>query len=264
MSQTISVLGFNLLILLFIMICLWLLSLAIEDASIADVFWGLGFILIAWSTFFQANGALPRKFLISVLVSLWGFRLAAYIGLRKRGSEEDRRYRKWREQHGKNYWWMSLFSVFLLQGFLLWIISLVIQIGQMSPIPPALGWMDGIGVLIWFVGFAFEVTGDYQLYRFKADPKNTGKVMNQGLWSTTRHPNYFGECLVWWGIFLITLSNPDSFWTIISPITITYLLLKVSGVTLLEKTIEEKRPAYRAYKERTSAFIPWFPRKPKP
>jgi len=256
-----EILGINLVLATALMFCVWLLSLALRDSSIADVFWGLGFVLIAWSTFFQAEGVFLRKLLITVLVSLWGLRLAGYIGYRKLGEGEDRRYRKWREQYGKNYWWVSLFKVFLLQGLLLWVVSLVVQIGQASPTPPALGWLEGVGAFVWAVGFVFEVTADYQLYRFKADPANKGKVMDRGLWGTSRHPNYFGECLVWWGLFLVTLSTPNGLWALISPVTITFLLLKVSGVTLTEKNIEEKRPAYRAYKERTSPFVPWFPRR---
>ncbi len=261
MSETVTLLGINLAVISAAMVCVWLISLVLKDASIADVFWGLGFVLLAWLTFFQSQGALPRDLLIAVLVSLWGLRLAAYIGYRKRGGPEDRRYRKWREQYGEKYWWVSLFTVFLLQGVLMWVISLVVQVGVMAAEPQGFRWTDWAGLLLWVGGFVFETTADFQLHRFKSDPVNKGKVMDKGLWATTRHPNYFGECLVWWGIFLITLSTPNSLWTIVSPLTITFLLLKVSGVTLLERNIEEKRPDYRAYKVRTSAFIPWFPKK---
>jgi steroid 5-alpha reductase family enzyme len=136
--------------------------------------------------------------------------------------------------------------------------------GQKAKLPGELIWLDGIGVLLWLVGFVFEALGDWQLSRFKADAANRGKVMDRGLWAYTRHPNYFGECLVWWGIFLISLTRLGNFWTIISPLTITFLLLKVSGVTLLERTIADRRPGYREYKERISAFIPWFPKKARP
>jgi len=261
MSETVTLLAIHLAIISAAMICVWLISLAMKDASIADVFWGLGFVLLAWLTYFRSQGALPRSLLVAVLVSLWGLRLAAYIGFRKRGQPEDRRYRKWREQYGKNYWWVSLFTVFLLQGFLLWVISLVVQVGLMAAEPQGLRWTDWAGLGLWAAGFVFEATADLQLYRFKSDPVNQGKVMDRGLWATTRHPNYFGECLVWWGLFLITLSTPDSWWTMVSPLTITFLLLKVSGVTLLEKTIVEHRPKYRDYIERTSAFLPWPPKK---
>ena len=262
-NNTITIMGFNLAAIIGFMICAWIFSLILKDASIADIFWGLGFVLIAWMTFFRAEGYFFRKLLIALLVSIWGLRLAIYIGLRNRGKGEDRRYQTWRNQYGKNYWWVSLFTVFGLQGLLLWAISLVVQAGQLASKPAELGWLEGVGFLIWAIGFVFEATADFQLYRFKADPGNRGKVMDRGLWAYTRHPNYFGESLIWWGLFLIALSTPHGIWTIISPVIITFLLLRVSGVSLLEKTIVEKRPAYRAYKEKTSAFFPWFPGRKK-
>ncbi len=138
------------------------------------------------------------------------------------------------------------------------------QAGQISPEPNRWVWQDTLGLLVWAVGFFFEAVGDWQLARFKANPANGGKVMNQGLWAYTRHPNYFGECLMWWGLFLVTLASPGNIWTIISPLTITILLLKVSGVTLLEKSIVETRPKYKDYIESTSAFVPWFPKRKQP
>lgn len=261
MPNTVTIMGGNLALVLAMMLFAWMLSLILKDAGIADIFWGMGFVLVAWVTFFLADGYLFRKLLLTVLVSIWGLRLALYIGLRKRGKGEDPRYQKWRSGHGNSFWWVSLFTVFGLQGILLWVISLVVQAGQIASTPPGLRLLDGAGLLVWIVGFVFETAGDFQLARFKADPGNRGKVMDRGLWAYTRHPNYFGEALMWWGIFLITLSTPNSLWTVISPATITFLLLRVSGVTLLEKTITEKRPAYRAYKQNTSAFFPWFPGK---
>jgi steroid 5-alpha reductase family enzyme len=246
------------------MIAVWALSIPIKNASIADTFWGLGFVLVAWITFLGADGYLGRRVLLTLLVTAWGLRLALHIGIRSWGKGEDRRYRTWRRQYGKRFWWVSLFTVFLLQGALLWVISLVAQVGQWSLKPNRFIWLDGAGLLIWAVGFFFEALGDYQLAAFKKNPANKGKAMDQGLWQYTRHPNYFGECLMWWGIFLVTLATPGSLWTMVSPITITFLLLKVSGVTLLERTIVETRPEYRKYQERTSAFIPWFPKRGKP
>jgi steroid 5-alpha reductase family enzyme len=246
------------------MVAVWAMSVAIKNASIADTFWGLGFVLVAWITFAGADGYLGRRLLITLLVTAWGLRLALHIGMRSWGKGEDRRYQAWRRQYGERFWWVSLFTVFLLQGVLLWLISLVSQAGQWSPKPDRFIWLDGVGLFLWTVGFLFEAVGDFQLAAFKKDSANRGRVMNQGLWRYTRHPNYFGECLMWWGIFLITLATPGAFWTIVSPLTITYLLLKVSGVTLLERTIVETRPEYRDYQERTSAFIPWFPKRVKP
>lgn len=241
----------------------WLLSLILRNAGIADIFWGPGFVLLAWISFFSSQGYLGRKILIAGLVSLWGIRLALHIGARNWGKGEDRRYQTWRREKGENFWWISLFTVFGVQGILLWIISLVVQAGQLSAVPDCLTLLDGLGTLLWAVGFFFEALGDLQLTRFKADPANKGKVMDRGLWRYTRHPNYFGESLMWWGIYFIALSTPGKAWTIVSPITITFLLLRVSGVTLLERTIVDTRPGYREYQEKTSAFIPWFPRKDK-
>jgi len=247
-----------------LMVFVWLLSLVKRDASIVDTFWGLGFVLIAWIACLVAEGFSGRKILITGLTTVWGLRLAAHIFWRGRGKGEDRRYQAWRARYGESFWWVSLFTVFGLQAVLLWVISLVLQVGQLSPTPERLGWLDWAGASVWAAGFAFEAISDGQLLRFKADPANRGKIMDRGLWAYSRHPNYFGECLVWWGIFLVTLSTPGSAWSVVSPLTITFLLLKVSGVTLLEKTILETRPAYRDYMERTSPFIPWPGRRKKP
>jgi len=261
MEYVLSIFITNLAAVMAIMFAVWLLSLVKRDASIVDVFWGLGFVVVAWLTFLQADGYLGRKVLITLLTTLWGLRLALHILIRNWGHGEDRRYQAWRAQYGARFWWVSLFTVFGLQGVLLWAISLVLQVGQISAIPTTLVMLDLLGAIIWAVGFIFEALADWQLYRFKADPENKGKVMNKGLWAYSRHPNYFGESLVWWGLFLITLATPGSAWTVISPMVITFLLLKVSGVTLLEKTIVDSRPEYREYIETTSSFIPRLPRK---
>lgn len=259
-----TIYGANLAIILGCMTCLWVLSLAMKNASIADIFWGPGFVIVAWLTFYEAEGYLGRRLLICTLVTVWGLRLGIHIARRNRGKGEDRRYQAWRASYGQRFWWVSLFTVFGVQGILLWVISLVTQAGQISVAPGRLVWFDALGLFVWVAGFFFEAVGDWQLARFKADPANRGKVMNQGLWAYTRHPNYFGECLMWWGLFLIALAAPGNVWTIISPLTITILLLKVSGVTLLEKSIVETRPKYRGYMESTSAFVPWFPRRRQP
>jgi steroid 5-alpha reductase family enzyme len=261
MENTFSVFAINLAAVVLFMIGVWLLSLVKKDASIVDGFWGLGFILIAWITFFLSDGYSGRRLLIAVLTTIWGIRLAVHIFWRHWGKEEDKRYQAWRANAGDTFWIVSLFKVFGLQAVLLWIISLNLQVGQLATRPDRLTWLDLIGICIWAVGFLFESIGDWQLLRFKTNPQNQGKIMDRGLWAYTRHPNYFGEMVVWWGIFLITLATPGSIWTVISPLLITFLLLKVSGVTLLEKTILDTRPEYRKYMQRTNAFIPWFPKK---
>ena len=174
MGGTITILGLNLAIVLAMMVCVWVLSLILKDAGIADIFWGLGFVLVAWVTFFRADGDMCRKTLLTILVTLWGLRLAVYIGFRNRGKGEDRRYQSWRAQYGKKFWWVSLFTVFGVQGFLLWVISLVVQVGQIASGPAGLGWLAWAGFVIWTIGFVFEAGADLQLYRFKADPMNRG------------------------------------------------------------------------------------------
>jgi steroid 5-alpha reductase family enzyme len=248
----------NLIAAVAFMVVLWPVSIPKKDASIADVFWGLGFVMIAWLNFFLTQGYLGRKLLLVCLTTIWGTRLFLHILMRSKGKGEDPRYVAMRKKHGNQFWWVSLFSVFMLQGFLLWLISIPLQIGQLSPVPPELTWIDGLGTLIWVVGFGFEAVGDWQLARFLEKPRNRGSVMDRGLWAYTRHPNYFGESLIWWGVYVITLAAPGTFWGIIGPVTITFLLLKVSGVPMLEKTLQEQ-PGYRDYMARTNAFFPWFP-----
>ncbi len=254
-------LGLNLLAAVLFMGFVWLLSLPTRNASLADIFWGPGFVLIAWLSFSLTDGYLGRKLLLVLLTTAWGLRLSLYIAWRNWGHGEDRRYQAWRANRGERFWWVSLFTVFLTQAMLLWLVSLAAQIGQLSPTPANLTGLDLLGTLIWTSGFTFEAVADRQLAHFKADPANQGRVMNHGLWAYSRHPNYFGESLVWWGLFFIALATPYGWWTLVSPVLITFLLLRVSGVTLLEKDIVERRPEYREYRETTSAFIPWFPKR---
>jgi steroid 5-alpha reductase family enzyme len=243
-----------------LMLILWLVSLGLKNSSIVDIFWGMGFVIAGWVYFtLSPDGLLARKLLISTLVTLWGLRLSIHILLRNWGKPEDFRYHKWRTENGRNWWWKSFFQVFLLQGLLLWIISAPLLAAQISAKPDHLTVLDFIGMAIWLVGFFFEAVGDFQLTRFKADLHNKGKVLDSGVWRYSRHPNYFGDSAQWWGYYLIAASA-GGWWTIFSPILMTYLLLKVSGVALLEKTLET-RPAYRDYIQRTSTFIPWFTRK---
>ena len=261
MSSYAYTLGFNLLAALVLMILVWLISLIRRDASMVDSFWGLGFVLIAWLTHALTDGYGGRSLLLSLLVTVWGLRLAVYITWRNWGQGEDRRYQAMRAKHGDKFWLVSLGTVFTLQAGLMWVISLAVQLGQLEPQPAHFTWLDIVGVLVWYTGLMFEAGGDWQLARFKADPANRGKVMDQGFWAYTRHPNYFGEALIWWGIFLITLSTTVGVFAVISPILITYLLLKVSGVSLLERNLTKTKPQYQDYVARTNAFIPWFPRR---
>jgi steroid 5-alpha reductase family enzyme len=242
-----------------LMLAAWVLSLWKRDAGIIDGFWGAGFVLLAWIYWFLAEGAAGRRLLLVSLVTLWGLRLSAHIILRNRGEEEDYRYRAMRDRHGKRFPLVSLFTVFLLQGGLLWLLSAPLLRAQTGG--GALGYLDLAGVAVFAAGFLFETLGDLQLTEFRADPGNRGKVLRTGLWRYTRHPNYFGDACVWWGFFLVALAAPGSAWTVFSPVLMTYFLLKVSGVVLLEKKLVETRPEYADYVARTSAFVPWFPKR---
>jgi steroid 5-alpha reductase family enzyme len=259
-DQTLLVLGTTLAATAVLMFGVWLLSVARKDASIVDTFWGLGFVLIATVSYVITEGYSGRKVLIEALTAVWGIRLATHIFWRNKGKGEDYRYRAMRKRHGKRFSIVSLFTVFGLQGLLMWIISFPLQIAQISPAPAKLGLLDWIGAAVWLIGFLFESLGDFQLARFKASPNNKGRVMDRGLWRYTRHPNYFGDSLMWWGFFLIALSVPAGIWTLISPLMMTGLLMKVSGVALLEKTLTKTKPDYHDYVRRTSAFFPWLRR----
>ena len=261
MQAIITIAGWNLTAVILLMIIGWLISLRRRNVTIVDSLWGLGFVLIAWITFSLSQGFQDRKALIAFLVTVWGMRLSIHLSRRNRGAGEDPRYGEWRKKRGERFWIVSLYKVFLVQAIFLWVIALVLQWGQLSKTPDHLVWLDVLGVFTWVIGFFFEWVGDRQLARFKADPANRGRVMDQGLWAYSRHPNYFGECLIWWGFFLITLSTPDSWWTVISPLTITAVLLKMTGIPLTEANIVKTRPEYKDYMKRTSAFLPWFPRK---
>jgi steroid 5-alpha reductase family enzyme len=242
------------------MFVLWLLSLRLRDASIVDVWWGPGFVAITAVAAWAAGAAQPRALLVLALVALWGLRLGAHLHLRNRGKGEDPRYVAMRRRWGARFPLVSLATVFALQGALMWFVSLPFQMVQLAP-GPGLGALDALGVLVFAVGLGFEAVGDAQLARFKADPANAGRVMDRGLWRYTRHPNYFGDCLAHWGLYAIALSSPYAVWTLASPALMTFLLLRVSGVALLERSIGQRRPEYAAYQRRTNAFFPGPPRR---
>ncbi len=233
----------------------FVVSLIKKRNDVADVFWGIGFILVAWTAFFFPDNFNIRSIFVNILVTIWGLRLALHIGLRNRGKGEDFRYKTWRESWGKTFFVRSYFQVFILQGFLLFIISLpIIFVNKENT---AFSVFDILGITIWIIGFLFETIGDYQLLQFTKDPENKGKIIKNGLWKFTRHPNYFGEVVLWLGIFCFAL--PFGYWTILSPITITVLILYVSGVPMLEKKYENNAE-FIEYKKRTSAFFPMLPK----
>lgn len=238
------------------MTILWLVSLARRDASIVDVWWGLGFVLIG-GVAYQAGPGGARPLLALGMVGVWGTRLAVYLAWRNWGAGEDPRYQAMRRAWGERFWWVSFVTVFLLQGVLMWIVSVPVQRAMAFDSP--LGFLDFAGLGLWALGLFFEAVGDTQLARFKADPANAGRVMDRGLWRYTRHPNYFGDFLVWWGLWLVAVSVPGGAWTIVGPVVMSVLLMRVSGVPLLEKSLRRRRPDYEDYCRRTSAFFPWPP-----
>jgi steroid 5-alpha reductase family enzyme len=230
--------------LLVVMLASWGLSLRLRDVSIVDVIWGPAFVVVAWVVF-----ALDGDLLVAVLVTVWGLRLGLHLLARKlRERREDPRYGAWREKHGARFPLVSLVTVFLLQGALVWVVSLPVQAAGESPVR----WL---GVAVWAVGLAFEAVGDRQLAAFKASPENRGKIMDRGLWRYTRHPNYFGDFLVWWGLYLVA----GAWWAVIGPLVMTALLTRVSGKDHLERAMSA-RPGYADYVTRTSGFVPLPPR----
>lgn len=251
-----------LLVILSMMNVLWVVSVLMRNASIVDLFWGVGFVLAVWVYFLLTpDGLTTRKWLVAVLTTIWGLRLSLYLTWRNWGRPEDFRYQAFRRRYGpERYWWVSLFQVFLLQGVLLWLVSAPLLGAQLNMHGGGLTLLDWLAAGLWLVGFTFEAVGDWQLARFKADPDNAGKLLTSGLWRYTRHPNYFGDACVWWAFGLFSLAA-GSVWPVLGSVLMTILLLRVSGVSLLERTLTKSKPGYEEYQRRTNAFFPWFPRK---
>jgi len=236
----------------------WLLSLVKRDVGIVDTLWSLFFVIavLAYVSFAPMTG--PRVAIVMPLVIVWALRLAGYITWRNWGEDEDRRYQAIRARNEPNFAVKSLYLVFVLQAVIAWVVSLPL-LGAVTG-PAAIGPLDYAGIALCVLGIFFETAGDFQLARFKADPANAGKVMDKGLWRFTRHPNYFGDFCVWWGFYLIALAA-GAWWSFPGPLLMSFFLMKVSGVALLEKDIAERRPRYAGYIARTNAFFPGLPRK---
>lgn len=251
---------FECALLLFVYMCSCFVVAHIKkNNSIIDIAWGFGFMLIAWFSFIRAHAFLIRHVLITILVTLWALRLSGYLLIRNWGKKEDVRYTKMKERWGRLTPLYSFFIVFMLQGFLILVIGypiLIINISSAS----GLTMLDYAGITLWILGFLFETIGDWQLFLFLKKPDNHGKIMMKGLWRYTRHPNYFGETVLWWGIWLIALNVPYGLSSIISPLSITYLLLYVSGVPLAERYLQQLE-GFDSYQSQTSIFIPWFVKK---
>ncbi len=265
MNQSVTgILLGNLALVLGIMLALWLLSLRLRDTSIVDLFWGLGFAVVALATLWRTGGGMaPRAWLLVALTTIWSLRYSWHVWRRNIGHGEDYRYvalRERTEAAGRSWEVRSLYAVFLLQGVILWLVSLPVQLGQLYATPVTLGWPALAGLALWIAGVLFEAIGDAQLKRFKADPENRGKVLDTGLWRFTRHPNYFGNACLWWGIWLCAAEVDAAAWTFFSPALMTWALLKFSGVPILEKHLAATRRGYAQYIERTSMFFPLPPK----
>ena len=245
----------GLLIWVFVTV-VWLYSLTIRDASVMDVFWGPGFITVSMLYVIGVEGVTVREGLVLALVMVWGTRLALHIGVRNHGQPEDARYKEWRRTGGVSWWWKSYIKVFLLQGVVMWMVSLALLYPLTMPHPVGLNILDWLGLALWITGFLFQAISDYQLVKFKRDSANSGALYTGGLWSHSRHPNYFGESLIWWGLAMFALAS-GAWAGMIAPLLMTFLLLKVSGVTLLEKTMAVKKPGMDKYRDSTPAFVPW-------
>jgi len=246
------------LLLLAFMSCMYLVGLAAKDNSLVDIAYGPAFVLTGWGTWWLADGPVHfRPLLLLALVSFWGLRLALHIGYRHQGRGEDFRYRSFREKWGNTLIWRSFLQIYLLQGAVVLIILtpvlLTIAVPGSGP-----RWTDLLGGLLFALGIFFEAVSDWQLLRFTRNPANRGRIIRKGLWRYSRHPNYFGEAVLWWGILLIGLGSPIGIWGLISPLTIGFLLLKVSGIPMLEAKYNGN-PEFDEYKARTSVFFPWFP-----
>lgn len=249
----------NLAVIAALMTLLWLVCTARRDVSLVDAFWGIGFVVVAWTSIALNAPTGWRAWVLCCLVSVWGLRLGLHLLRRNWGHGEDRRYVQMRARRGASFWWVSLLTVFWLQGAIMWCVSLPLQsTAALRPGAP-FGGLDVCAILLWGVGFGFEAVGDWQLARFKANAANAGRVMDRGLWRYTRHPNYFGDCCVWWAHYLIAAAAGAG-WTVCSPLVMTFLLMKISGVALLESNIADRRPEYASYQRRTNRFFPGLPR----
>jgi steroid 5-alpha reductase family enzyme len=247
----------GLAVILVLFTILWAVSLRIENSGIADVAWGPGILVIGLTYYFTSDGFPLRAHLTLILLAIWAVRLSMHLGIRNRLEGEDYRYAKWRQDQEDGWWWISYVKVFLLQAVIAWIVSLPVYFAIVSLVPPSLNLLDYLGVVVFAVGLVFEALGDEQLRRFRGRRENKGKVLHTGLWQYSRHPNYFGEALVWWGFGLIGTAT-GGFPGLVGPAILTYLLLYVSGVPLLESSLIQKQ-GYSHYVGRTPAFLPLPP-----
>lgn len=248
-------------VIIALMTVLWLVSIFLNNVSIVDIFWGFGFVVASLIYFLLSDGNELRRTIVFILVTIWGLRLTAYLAWRNSGKGEDFRYREFRLRYGeKRYWWISYFQTFLLQGTLMWLISAPLLGAMHFGGDRQFSYTDLAAIVVWLTGFVFEAGGDMQLALFKANPQNKGKLLDKGFWKFTRHPNYFGDSAVWWGYGLFCI-GAGSLVPVLGSLLMTALIIKISGVALLEKSLKVQKPGYEDYVRRTSAFFPWFPSK---
>jgi len=255
-EQLIHVLTYSATVISGLMFTVWIISLMLRDVSIVDLIWGFGFVLVGWTSVLTTQSG---NWILPLLTTIWGLRLSGYLAWRNHGQSEDYRYRAMRNHHGKSFPLVSIVTVFGLQGLIMWIVSLPLQAGTIAT-NSAWNWLLIPGVVLWAIGLCFETLGDWQLASFKANRNNSGTVLDSGLWRYTRHPNYFGDFAVWWGLYFVAMSYSGAWWTVIGPIVMSVFLMRVSGVTLLEKSLTKTKPQYADYIARTNAFFPGPPR----
>lgn len=254
--MSLSLFGWNVALVLVLMTALWVVSVRLRDASIVDPWWSMAFLLVTVHTALR-TGVTPAKVLLLVVVGTWSLRLWLHLLLRSRGKPEDPRYVSFRRRYGRDrYWWVSYFQVFLLQGCLVLLISAPLQLAAAAAPPGHISVIHWVGLVIFAGGFVFEAVADGQLQSFRRDPANGGKVLDTGLWRWSRHPNYFGEAVLWWGFWLLAMEQPLGWATALAPALMTFLLLRVSGVTMLDAHLKSSKPDYDDYVRRTSAFLP--------
>lgn len=261
--SVVLLLAINAAVLIAVFMLFWLVTLKTRDVTPIDSVWALGMVVLGWTSFVQTSGDPTRKALLMALCTIWGVRLGGYLLWRWRDHGPDRRYQtmfaKAKEAKGWDFNQASIRLVYAIQAPLLFIVCLPVQLGQVDA-APAVGLLGKVGAVLAVVGILFECIGDWQLVAFRRNPANAGKVLSTGLWRYTRHPNYFGDACVWWGLYLIAAESMTGLWAIPGPILLTYTLMRWSGVPTVEGRMKRKKPDYEAYVRRTSGFVPWFPR----
>jgi len=265
MPEVVIILAINAGVILALFVAAWAICVAMRDCTPVDSLWGLGMGVVAVSTFLQTGGGTQRRVVLTAICVAWALRLGSYLLWRWRDHGPDRRYvrmlDKAKAERGWGYGYAAFRLVFMLQMPLLWLVCLPVQLGQIEAQPAMLGTLGYIGAALAVAGLIFESVADWQLVRFKKNPANEGKVLDKGLWRYTRHPNYFGDACVWWGLWLIAAETQLGLFAVIGPIYLVYTLTRWSGMPTVEGRMRRRKPEYEDYVRRTSGFIPWPPKR---